>query len=338
MSFYDENSTIILKFADSSATDLGLEKSGENLFVTYNSGDDSVTLQNYLSEWSSQQKYILEDKDGSQIQLADFIGTYDEIPDRVMGNVLGTEEGDYVYVSNSDNIVIDTKGESDTIYVASGNVINNSIIYSGSGADKIDICGSGNTIYGGTANDQFYVSTYGYEGNSEPTNTLVFYKGDGDDRLSSYDANSTVILKFADSSVTELGLEKSGEKLVVTYNSGKDSIVIIGYGLGDNEWSMDQPNYILEDKDGLQTQLADFVETYGEITDRIMGNAFIPEEDDNVLMQSSNDMTPAIVQNVQAWLTNSSDYSNPIGELGNSDTYNVPNIVQNFDNIYGNTV
>ena len=92
---------------------------------------------------------------------------------------------------------------------------------------------------------------------------LMFNNGDGHDTIS-YGYNSDITLKFNDTELLGISLEKFGDALVIKYNSGNDSITIAGYYNENqsNNSSMTPATYTIVDKNGVQQSLVDFISRF----------------------------------------------------------------------------
>ena len=291
-----ENSTI--KFADTTLDDLDLEYYGagieyyesyivKNLLIKYNSELDSVLLNIYDDIAST---ITITDKNGDEILLSDLILQRGEIPVSTDTQLIGTDGDDYIRVHNP-NIEEVHLGDGNDNFGTAGQ--ENVIIYGENGNDYIsaEAC----TIIGGKGNDTMFNYSLEHEG------TFVLNKGDGNDFI--YTSESNSIIKFADSSLSELSLETVGDSLVIKYNSGSDSVLLQG-----------SPNSVtLSDKNNTNISLLNFITQYGSILE--YSDAKILGTNGNDIIYSSND-GPNFIQ----------------GGTGN-DIYNVASL-DNYVNIF----
>lgn len=270
----------VLKFADSSLSELKLENLGDALVIKYNSGKDSIMLRAFYE--SETGEYTLIDKNGQEQTLDNFIAGYGIIPTFSAKKFVGNKDNDDFRLKGVENLIIDALDGNDSMSITA----TGTTIYGGNGNDKIGVDGIDNTVYGGKGNDRFYVNRYyygdSYESYMESQTTFVFKKGDGNDRFLTYSQGNSV-LKFADSLLSNLALEKFGDSLVIKYNSGKDSITLEGYY--DEEGT---GTYTLIDKKGQEKTLDDFISEYQTVpvssTTEIIGTNY----DDDINVRADN--------------------------------------------------
>lgn len=243
-----DNTTI--KFADTALDDLDLEYYGagieyyesyivKNLLIKYNSELDSVLLNIYDDIAST---ITITDKNGDEILLSDLILQRGEIPVSTDTQLIGTDGDDYIRIHNLNIEEVHLGDGNDNFSTAEQE---NAIIYGENGDDYIstEAC----TIIGGKGNDTMFNYSLEHEG------TFVLNKGDGNDFINTMESNS--IIKFADSSLSELLLETVGDNLLIKYNSGSDSVLLQG-----------SPNSVtLLDKNNTNISLLNFITQYGSI-------------------------------------------------------------------------
>ena len=271
----------VLKFADSSLSDLKLERLGDGLIIKYNSGKDSVMLRAFYGYDAGE--YSLVDKNGQEKTLDDFIADYKTIPLYSAKKFVGNKDNDDFRLEDVKNLIVDASDGNDRMSITA----TGTTVYGGNGNDLIGIDGIDNTVYGGKGYDRFYVNRYyygnSYEDNMESQTTFVFKKGDGNDRFLSYSQGDSV-LKFADSLLSNLALERFGNSLVIKYNSGKDSITLEEYFDEGNNGK-----YTLIDKKGQEKTLDDFISEYSSSipvssTTEIIGTNY----DDDINVRTNN--------------------------------------------------
>ena len=200
----------------------------DNLKIKY-SNSDSVSLTNYCFNYMHSVKKIINGDEEIEISsiIKDIVGI------TTTGNY-GTNFNDTI------NNYIENKGPYNTIYAYDGNDYINvrddkygwqsDDIYAGSGDDII--IGNMDNVYPGKGNDTIT--------ESGPCR-IYLYKGDGNDKLIFKEDDNLsyhYMIYFKDSDFNELSYGKSGKDLIISYNSGKDSITV------DNLYA--NPNILLE--------------------------------------------------------------------------------------------
>ncbi|MBR6126238.1 hypothetical protein IKQ21_00985, partial [bacterium] len=312
--------TTIFKFADSSLEDITLEKYGESLLIKY-STNDSLRINNYYSEYYEHNGILtIVDKDNNDISLDDFVSEYSGVPVSTDTVINGADGGDYIRTYGKQNITAVNGGNgNDNIRLQ----IDNATIRGGDGNDEVYITnGTNNIIYGGKGNDRLENNGKNDgEGYVPSVNTFVFNTGDGNDIISSpYSVNTTTKLKFADSSLEDITLEKYGESLLIKYSTN-DSLRISDYYL---ENSVNNGIITIVDKDNNEVALDAFVSEYGGVpvsTDTVInaadggdwirtyGNTNIEEVNggngnDNIRLQIDNATIRAGEGNDEIYITN----------------------------------
>jgi Ca2+-binding RTX toxin-like protein len=299
--FTVNGSDAILKFADTNMADIVLEKFGDCLKIKYNSGADSVLIRDYYDveskDYSGYQEstYTLIDKNGTEKALDALITERGGVLDSTDTELIGTDYDDNLRTYENTSItVIDGSNGDDNIRAD----IDNVTVYGGAGNDNMSISATGTTVDGGVGNDEIYVSglnntIYAGAGNdifqvndiwSNDTNipsqaTFIFRNGDGNDKISSVSQGSPV-LKFQDTSIDDIKLEKYGTSLKIKYNSGADSVMVENYYLQDNNYYMNYSNnFTIVDKDNNETSLENFVNSYGTIPVNKDTSIGIPSDD-----------------------------------------------------------
>ena len=234
-----------LQFENSALADMSLSRFGNDLILSHNSGADSITISDYFNP-DNESEYVILDSEDERVTLAEFVADYGDIPDAGIAVINGTDTDDEILVK-VDGLEVNGGAGDDAIESFADAVT----INGGTGNDFIGFSGADNVIVGGAGND---VITDTFDSHNNGTALFVFSDGDGDDLL---DASGTI--QLTDTSLDGLTLEKMGDDLILKHNSGKDSVRVIGYYGGENE-------YTLVDSEGEEISLDDFVDGYeGEI-------------------------------------------------------------------------
>lgn len=275
-----------LNFADSSFKDLKLERLGDSLVIKYNSGKDSVTLQEYYGYDYGYENinglYTLIDKNGQEKSLDDFILEYNGVPLSAVKKYEGTNDADNIRLERVENLTVYGNNGNDKISVTA----TGTTVFGGNGNDEIGISGINNTIYGGKGNDKLYNwnswSNNGAELQSKAV--FIFKKGDGNDTLSFNSSESD--LNFSDSKLSDLTFERLKTSLVIKYNSGKDSVTLEQYFV--NPYISDyEPTFTLIDKTGTRKSLQELLE--GKIISPVSTTEIIGTDyDDSINIYTDN--------------------------------------------------
>jgi Ca2+-binding RTX toxin-like protein len=193
-------------------TDLTYQQVGNQLVLTYNSGADSITINNqYLLNNAGYTIEFISFDDGSSL---DNSGMLDKLTTNGDDNLIGSGWGE----------TIDGKAGNDTLTMGDGR----DYIIGGLGDDILD--GGGIDIYNPNA--------------LESGDIYYFENGDGNDIINDnsnewHDSGDTI--KFGSGIVeTDLTYQQVGNQLVLTYNSGADSITI------NNQYILNNVGYTIE--------------------------------------------------------------------------------------------
>ena len=210
--------------------------------------------------------------------MTDFIEAYGDIPESDITEINGTDTDDVIRIPIMDRALTVYGNTGDDNIRGYG--LNDNTIYAGDGNDTIETSGVGNSIiYGGRGND--YISCAFEDDDSSAHYELIFNNGDGKDSVNT--SSNDTVLKFTGTNISDIHLEKLGNNLVIKYNSDRDS-VDIRYVYEDNNQEYDNDitsKYTIEDMNGTQTSLTDFITAYGDIPEASEGYWIIGTETDD---------------------------------------------------------
>ncbi len=223
ISSYDgnQNKQDVVQFkAGIVAANVQVSRQGNDLILKIADTQDQLTVQNYFYNDGSFNPCGIE-----AIRFDD--GTswgYAEIKAKTL---VATEGDDYLVGSvNADSIA--GSGGNDTLYGGSGN----DTLDGGTGNDTLYGGGGNDTLDGGVGNDHMDGGT----GND----TYLFGRGDGQDTISSYDANQTkqdVVQFKAGVTTADVQVSRQMDNLILKIADTQDQLTVQNYFYNDGSFN-----------------------------------------------------------------------------------------------------
>ncbi|MBJ3591875.1 hypothetical protein JGC56_12125 [Salmonella enterica subsp. enterica serovar Saintpaul] len=203
-----------------------LQRSSNNLVISFKGSDDQVTIVNYTSSVNNQIEQIIF-ADGTAWDVAAvesmlLAGTEDDQKLVAFGTgseihaaggddtLTGSDAADKLYGDDGDDRL--TGGSSDDE------------LHGGAGNDVLDAGSWNDVLEGGAGNDRLYGDT--------GSDTYLFNAGDGQDTITEGNSNSGNVdtLRFGEGLLAENAiLTRSGGSLVITFNDSPDQVTITNY-------------------------------------------------------------------------------------------------------------
>ncbi|WP_260862693.1 calcium-binding protein [Citrobacter sp. Marseille-Q6884] len=203
-----------------------LQRSGNNLVISFKGSDDLVTIINYASSVNNQvEQIIFADGTAWDVAAVESIllaGSEDDQKLVAFGagseihaaggndTLTGSDAADKLYGDDGDDRL--TGGSSDDE------------LHGGAGNDVLNAGSWNDVLEGGAGNDRLYGDT--------GSDTYLFNAGDGQDTITEGSSNSGNIdtLRFGEGLLAEnVILTRSGGSLVITFNDSPDQVTITNY-------------------------------------------------------------------------------------------------------------